>query len=226
MPKGWEIITSPFTFVSTTNAIVRAGYKPVFCDIDRDNFTIDADSIEKLITKDTVAILLIHVYENVCNVEKIQEIANKYKLKVLYDGAHAFGVECKDKSVLTYGDASILSFHATKVFNTIEGRAICTNNKEIYEKSNIIRDFGISCEDDVEFIDPNAKMNEFCVAMRLCNLKLNDENISKRKDLYNHYSNSLANVKVLIIPKEKTDVKSNYAYYPIVIEDNFKCTRD
>lgn len=166
-PDGGEVITTPFTFISTTHAIVRNGLKSVFCDVKESNGTIDEAKIEKLITDNTVAILPVHVYGNVCNIEKIQKVANEYKLKVIYDAAHAFGVECGGKGIGSYGDASVFSFHSTKVFNTIEGGAITFKDENLCKKIHSLRNFGILNEDVVSDIGCNAKMNEFCAIMGL-----------------------------------------------------------
>ena len=182
MPKGGEIITTPFTFASTTHAISRKGFIPVFCDIKDNDYTIDEGKIEALITEKTVAIVPVHVYGNICNVEKIEKIAKKNKLKVVYDAAHAFGVTYKGRSTASFGDMSIFSFHATKVFNTIEGGAVCSNSTKYREKLHLLRDFGIS-EESVDQIGGNAKMSEFQAAMGLCNLRHFCEEINKRKKI-------------------------------------------
>ena len=169
--EGGEVITTPYSFISTTHAIVRNGLKPVFCDIKWSDATIDEDKIEELITDKTVAILPVHVYGNICNVEKIQEIADKYNLKVIYDAAHAFGIKYKNKGIGNWGDASIFSFHATKVFNTIEGGAVTFQERKYYKKLYNLKNFGIHDEEIVVDIGANAKMNEFCAIMGLCNLR-------------------------------------------------------
>lgn len=213
-----EIITTPFTFISTTHAIKRCGLKPVFCDIKEDDFTIDSSKIEKLITKDTSAILPVHVYGNVCDVEKIEDIAKKYNLKVIYDAAHAFGVEYKGKGIGSFGDISMFSFHATKVFNTIEGGAITYSDDKLYEKLDSLKNFGLTYDHDVKYIAGNAKMDEFRAAMGIANLKHIDENIKNREIIYNQYKRNLSNVSGIRILKYKDDLKPNYAYFPIVID--------
>jgi len=162
-----EVITTPFTFASTTHAIVRNGLTPVFCDINSNDFTIDVNKIEELVTDQTSAILPVHVYGNVCDVEKISEIAAKYDLKVIYDAAHAFGVKYKNKGIGVYGDVSCFSFHATKVFNTIEGGAVCFSdqNKDFGLNIYRLKNFGIRGPEIVDAVGANAKMNEFCAAM-------------------------------------------------------------
>ena len=170
-PEGAEVITTPFTFISTTHAIVRNHLKPVFCDVKESNGTIDENKIEDLITEHTVAIVPVHVYGNICNVERIQEIADKYNLKVIYDAAHAFGVKYKGKGIGSYGDASVFSFHATKVYHTIEGGAVTFSDNKVYEKLYNLKNFGIRGEELVVEVGANAKMNEFSAIMGLCNLR-------------------------------------------------------
>lgn len=224
-PKGSEVITSPFTFVSTTNAIVRNGLIPVFCDIRKDDFTIDADKIEDLITEKTVAIVPIHVYGNVCEIEKIERIAKKHDLKVIYDAAHAFGVKYKGKGIANYGDISMFSFHATKVFNTIEGGACAYNNEEYEQVLKDMKNFGIRGEERCLYIGGNAKMNEFQAAMGICNLRHINEYIDGRKRVVEHYRKRLSNVPGIILCQPQKDVETNYAYFPVIF-DNYKYTRD
>lgn len=223
--KG-EVITTPFTFASTTHAIVQNGLTPVFCDISRDDYTIDVNKIESLITEKTCAIVPVHVYGNICNVEKIEEIAKKYNLKVIYDAAHAFGVEYNGNSILNYGDISMLSFHATKVFNTIEGGALVYNDSNYSEKLEQLKNFGIIDEENVDFVGMNCKMNEFQAAMGLCNLKHIDEEIEKRKKIVERYIDNLKNIEGIKLNKTQNNVKTNYAYFPIVVEDTYGLTRN
>lgn len=176
-----EVITTPFTFASTTHAIVRNGLTPVFCDIDPETYTMDAEKIESLITEKTSAILPVHVYGNVCNVQEIEKIAKRHNLKVIYDAAHAFGVKVGEKGIGAFGDASMFSFHATKVFNTIEGGAIAYSEAALEDKLYNLKNFGIADEETIESIGSNAKMNEFQAAMGLCNLLHITEEIQKRK---------------------------------------------
>ena len=224
-PKGSEIITTPFTFASTTHAIVRSGYNPVFCDIKPDDYTIDETKIESLITDKTVAILPVHVYGNICNVDAIQNIAEKYSLKVIYDAAHAFGVTYKGKGAVSFGDASILSFHATKVFNTIEGGAVCFSDNSLKEKLNDIKNFGLHGKDQVHYVAGNAKMNEFQAAMGICNLRHIDDEIAKRKKVYERYYDNLSNIDGLKINIVQENTKPNYAYFPVLFE-GYKYNRD
>lgn len=216
--KG-EVITTPFTFASTTHAIVRNGLTPVFCDIDPDNYTMDVSKIESLITKDTCAIVPVHVYGCMCDVEAIEKIAGKHSLKVIYDAAHAFGVEYKGRGVGSFGDASMFSFHATKVFHTIEGGAITTDDKELMNKLWKLKDFGIKDEETVDGIGANAKMNEFCAAMGLCNLVHIEEEIEKRRHVFERYMEGLSGIDGIKLLKPQADVKPNYAYFPVVIEE-------
>ncbi len=215
--KG-EIITTPFTFASTTNAIIQAGCTPVYCDIKSD-YTIDENKIESLITDKTVAILGVHVYGNICNVEAIQKIADKYNLKVIYDAAHAFGVEYNGKGICDYGDVSMLSFHATKVFHTIEGGAICYNDKNLTKKLTLERSFGV-CGDELECFGTNAKMNEFSAAMGICNLRHIDKEIASRKMAFETYNKRFQNIDgITLLPLSKV-IKQNYAYYPVLFDKN------
>ena len=206
-----EVITTPFTFASTTHAIVRNGLKPVFCDIKEDDFTIDPEKIEKLITKDTKAIMPVHVYGNVCDVEAIESIAKKHGLYVVYDAAHTFGERYKGKSVADFGDMSIFSFHATKVFNTIEGGAIALRDKNRRRSLDFLKNFGIADKENVPYVGSNAKMNEFAAAMGLCNMKHLSEYIEKRKRICELYTDRLSDIKSLRLNKYNDN-------FPIVVE--------
>ncbi len=223
-PKGAEVITTPFTFVSTTNAISRNGLVPVFCDINEEDYTIDASKIEALITDKTVAIVPVHVYGNVCNVNEISRIAQKHSLKVIYDAAHAFGVTYNGVSAACMGDASMFSFHATKVFNTIEGGAVCYKDNSLEQILIDRRNFGLNGEEG-RYIGANAKMNEFQAAMGICNLRYIDGEIAKRKAVVERYREHLSNIKGIKLCKEQVGVKSNYAYFPVVF-DGYKYSRD
>lgn len=222
-----EVITTPFTFASTTHAIIRSGLKPVFCDIDPDSFTIDVNKIEALITDQTCAILPVHVYGNLCDVEGIDRIAEKYGLKVLYDAAHTFGETYKGVGVGNFGDASCFSFHATKVFNTIEGGAVTFKDRRLGEKLYDLKNFGIHGPESVTAVGANAKMNEFCAAMGLCNLRHVDEEINKRRHVFERYTERLQNIEGIRLNAVPADVKSNYAYYPVIFEEKqFGVTRE
>lgn len=226
MKKGGEIITTPFTFVSTTNAIVRAGFKPVFCDITASDCTIDVNKIESLITENTVGILPVHVYGNICDVDNIRDIAQRHNLKVIYDAAHAFGVRYKNKGIANYGDVSIFSFHATKVYNSVEGGAICTNNEELKNKIYKLRDFGIKDAESVEYIAPNAKMDEFRAAMGLCNLRRIDDDIKSRQTIVEKYHQYLDEISGIDFMKSQENVRRNNAYMPIFLNTRFGIDRD
>lgn len=227
MGLSGEVITTPFTFASTTQAIVRNGLEPVFCDIDPETFTIDVSKIEPLITENTAAILPVHVYGNVCDVEAIQAIADKFKLKVIYDSAHVFGVQYKDKGIANYGDVNCFSFHATKVFHTIEGGAACFKDKVFVERLRKLRNFGISGTKEIDEIGTNAKMDEFRAVMGICNLRHIEDEISKRKRAVERYRERLSNVLGLQLNPIQKDVKLNYAYFPVIFnEPVFGASRD
>lgn len=214
-----EVITTPFTFASTTHAIVRNGLTPVFCDIDPITFTIDTEKLERLITDQTCAILPVHVYGNVCNIEEIERIAHKYELKVIYDAAHTFGETYKEKGIGSFGDASCFSFHATKVFNSIEGGAVCFRDKRLGDILYELKNFGIHGPEEVSAVGANAKMNEFCAAMGICNLRHVDEEIEKRKKVAECYRNHLEGVEGIQLNATQKDVKPNYAYFPVVFDE-------
>ena len=220
-----EVITTPFTFASTTHAIVRNGLKPVFCDINYDDYTIDVSKLESLITDKTSAIIPVHVYGNVCDIKEIERIANKYKLKIIYDAAHAFGITVDGVSIANFGDASMFSFHATKVFNTIEGGAVTYKNKNLTQVLNYLKNFGITESGAIEYVGSNAKMNEFQAAMGICNLRHVDEEIQKRKVVVDRYVEKLSGIDGIKICKTRDGVKSNYAYFPVVF-DGYKINRD
>lgn len=215
-----EVITTPFTFASTTHAIVRNGLEPVFCDIDPETYTMDVTQIERLITDRTCAILPVHVYGNVCNIEEIERIAHKYGLKVLYDAAHTFGETYKGQGIGNFGDASCFSFHATKVFNTIEGGAVCYRDPDMGRRLYELKNFGIHGPEEVDTVGANAKMNEFCAAMGLCNLRHVDEEIAKRRAVVERYREHLEGVDGLRLNAQQPEVRSNYAYFPVVFDEN------
>ncbi len=217
--KG-EIITTPYTFASTTHAIVRNGCTPVFCDINEDDCTIDTNKIEELITDKTVAIVPVHVYGLPCNVEEIERIAKKHNLVVIYDAAHAFGVTIGGESIARYGDASMFSFHATKAFNSIEGGCIALSDLDVALKVFQLANFGIMGEEMITGVGANAKMNEFAAAMGLCNLEHFEENISKRKALYELYEKELTAIEGVRMPRPyRDDVVRNYAYCPVFFDE-------
>lgn len=226
LPQGSEVITTPFTFAATTHSIVLNNLKPVFCDIEPNTMTIDADKIEALITPNTSLILGVHVYGFPCDVEKIDKIAKKHNLKVVYDAAHAFSTEINSRGIGTFGDVSTFSFHSTKLYNTIEGGCITCNNEELYNKSVSLRDFGIVDENTVNDIGINAKMNEFQAAWGLLNLKLYREEQNKRKKIKEFYDQNLGSIKGIRILKMPENATNSYQYYPIVIEDDYHLSRD
>jgi Predicted pyridoxal phosphate-dependent enzyme apparently involved in regulation of cell wall biogenesis len=220
-----EVITTPFTFVSTTHAIVRNRLSPVFCDINLEDYTINVDKLESLITDRTSAIIPVHVYGNVCNIIEIERIAKKHNLNVIYDAAHAFGVRVDGKSIANFGDASMFSFHATKVFNTIEGGAVTFSDNSLIKKLDNIKNFGITGQETVEYVGSNAKMNEFQAAMGLCNLRYIDAEISKRKVIVERYIKDLFGVDGIKLSLVQKGVSSNYAYFPVVF-DGYKYNRN
>lgn len=227
MELSGEVITTPFTFASTTHAIVRNGLTPVFCDIHPDNYTIDETKVEELITEKTSAILAVHVYGNICNVEKLQEIADKHHIKLIYDAAHAFGVVYNGKNIAQYGDASMFSFHATKVFNSIEGGAVCYQDKTLGKKLYQLKNFGIKNQEEVDGIGANAKMNEFQASMGICNLRHLEENIRLRQRITRQYLEELADVPGIVMPAEDKEIRTNYAYLPIRVKaDVYGMDRD
>lgn len=226
LPRGGEVITTPFTFISTIHAILRNGLKPVFCDIKMSDLTMDEEKVEPLVTENTVAILPVHVYGNVCGVERIQRLADKYNLPVIYDAAHAFGVMYQGKGIGSFGDASIFSFHATKVFHSIEGGAVAFHNPDLYRTLYNLKNFGIRSEEVVAEVGANAKMNEFCAAMGLCNLAHVEEEREKRKRVAERYEELLADCPGIRMVRGREGATRNYAYFPILIEEGFGCTRD
>lgn len=222
-----EVITTPFTFASTIHAIVRNGLKPVFCDIDPITYTIDTTKIEELITERTCAIMPVHVYGNICNVEEIERIAQKHNLRVVYDAAHSFGETYKGKGVGNFGDASCFSFHATKVFNSIEGGAVCFREKQLGEELYDLKNFGIHGPEEVKAVGANAKLNEFCAAMGLCNLRHIEEEIDKRSKVVKGYRSHLEGVEGIQLNNIQPEVKSNYSYFPVLFDEHaFGANRD
>ena len=214
-----EVITTPFTFASTTHAIVRNGLTPVFCDINPYDFTIDVNKIESLITDRTCAIVPVHVYGNICDVKEIERIARRHELKVIYDAAHAFGETYEDVGIGSFGDVSCFSFHATKVFNTVEGGAVCFRDSDFGRNLYRLKNFGIRGPETVDGVGANAKMNEFCAAMGLCNLRHVDEEIGKRKQIAERYKSHLEGIEGIGLNPVQEGVKQNYAYFPIVFDE-------
>lgn len=223
--KG-EVITTPFTFASTAHAITRMNLTPIFCDIDPIDYNIDVSKIESLITEKTVAVMPVHVYGNSCKVNEIKKIAEKYNLKVIYDGAHTFGVEIGGEGIANFGDITTFSFHGTKVFHTIEGGGIAVKDKELYEKIKKMRNFGLEPNGDCLFPGTNAKLSEFHAAMGLTLLDIVDDEIYKRKQVYDCYQAHLSNIKGLKLLNLDSNSKQNYIYMPILIEEDFPKSRN
>jgi dTDP-4-amino-4,6-dideoxygalactose transaminase len=222
-----EVITTPYSFVATTHALHWNGIKPVFCDIEAEFFNINPDKIEAAITPKTTAILPVHVYGNPCKVTRISEIADIYGLKVIYDACHAFGVYLNGSSIANYGDLSVLSFHATKVFTTFEGGAIICHDEKTKKRIDFLKNFGFAGETTVVGPGINAKMNEFQAALGLLQLKYVDKTIKNRKQIAELYRKKLHNIKGIKILYDIAGVKHNYAYFPILIDGKkFKSSRD
>lgn len=227
LPKGSEVITTPFTFASTIHAISRVGLVPVFADIRPGDYTLDPESVERLVTSRTSAIVPVHVYGNLCDVDAIQSIADSHTLKVVYDAAHAFGVRRGEDSVASFGNATMFSFHATKVFNTIEGGAVCFRDSSLYPLLNQWKNFGITGPEGVEYVGGNAKMNEFCAAMGVCNLRHVDAEIAKRAAVEERYRERLSGVSGVGLVEPQVGVETNHAYMPVVFDEAaFGSTRD
>lgn len=222
--KG-EVITTPYTHCSTTHSIVRNGLTPVFCDVKEDNYTINPEMIEDLITEKTVAIVATHVYGFLCDVEKIEEIAKKHNLLVIYDAAHAFGVRKNGISAANFGDAAMFSTHATKVFHTIEGGIVCYKDEKRFEPMSKLVNFGFSSQEDIDYVGTNARMNEFEAVMGICNLRHFDEELAKRKVIGDRYYDLLSGVKGIKLIEVPQNVEWNYAYFPAIF-DGYKENRD
>lgn len=222
-----EIITTPFTFASTTQAILCCGLKPVFCDVEDKWFTIDPSKIESLITEKTSAIIPVHVYGNICDYEAIHKIAVKYGLKVIYDAAHAFGETVDGKNVSNFGDISMFSFHATKVFNSVEGGCLTFSDSNLKKEFRALRQFGMYDKEDAKIIGTNAKMTEFHAAMGICNLRHIDEYIKKRERCIDKYRERLSGIDGIRFCPVQENVRYNYAYLPVIFDkDKFGFSRD
>ena len=224
--EGKEVITTPFSFVSTTSAIVAERLKPIFADIDKESYNIDPTNIEGLITKNTCAIAPCHVFGNACEIEEIDKIAKKHNLKVIYDASHAFDVKYKGKHILNYGDISIISFHATKIFHTIEGAAIVIKDDALYEKAKIVRNYGIDAPDSVAMLGINAKMNEIQAAMGLCMLDEVDKISKERRESHQFYTKSLN--RYVQLQKKNPNSTQSYSYFPVAFksEDEMKKVKE
>ncbi len=224
--KG-EVITTPFTFPATVNVLYQNNLKPIFCDIKFNDFNINPGIIEELITSKTSAILPVHVFGNPCDIEQISKIAKDNNLKVIYDAAHCFGVKYKNKGIGNYGDISMFSFHATKIFHTLEGGALTYNNSELKDILYLLKNFGIKNEEEIILPGTNAKMNELQAAIGLLNLNIVEDEIEKRKNLTFIYRENLKNIDGIEYVKEKKNVKYNYQYFPILIDERkFGFNRD
>ena len=224
--KG-EVITTPFTFPATISSLYQNNLKPIFCDITLHDYNIDTELIKNLITPKTSAIMPVHVFGNPCEIENIEIIAKNHNLKVIYDSAHCFGVEYKNKGIGNYGDINMFSFHATKIFHTLEGGALTYNNSTLKEKLYLLKNFGIKNYDEVILPGTNGKLNELQAAIGLLNLKAVENEIKKRKELTRIYKENLQNVEGIKYLDEKQDVKYNYQYFPILIDkDTFHFDRD
>lgn len=222
-----EVITTPFSFVATTHSLWWNGIKPVFVDIDPVTCNIDPEKIEAAITPKTTAIMPVHVYGQPCDISRIQAIADKYGLKVIYDAAHAFGVEINGKSILKAGDMSTLSFHATKVYNTVEGGALICNDKKTKQRIDYLKNFGFVDETTVIAPGINGKMDEVRAAFGLLNLKQVDVAIKARQKIANQYRETLKNVSGIRIMEDIKDVRHNYSYFPVFVNaEEYGITRD
>jgi dTDP-4-amino-4,6-dideoxygalactose transaminase len=221
-----EVITTPYTFVATAHSLLWCGLSPVFADIDPDTMNLAPDQVRKHITPRTSAILAVHCYGYPCDVDQLQMIADEYGLKLIYDAAHAFGVAKNNKSILSYGDISTLSFHATKVFNTFEGGAIVCRDARTKAKVDLLKNFGFISEERVVEPGFNAKMNEVQAALGLVQLKHIDETISQRRRIDTFYRENLAGIPGIKLPPLPNGCSQNYSYFPILLEPDFPLTRD
>ena len=222
-----EVITTPFSFVATTHALHWNGIIPVFCDVDPETFCLDPEKIEAAITQRTTAILPVHVYGTPCDVQRIGQVADTYGLRVIYDAAHTFGVSAAGRSLADFGDLSVLSFHATKVFTTFEGGAIVSHDERTWKRIYFLKNFGFA--DEVTVVGPgiNAKMSEFQAALGLLQLKYVDQAIAKRREIANFYRSGLAEIRGLVLPCEPENVSTNCSYFPVLIEEaRFGVSRD
>ncbi len=221
-----EVITTPFTFPATPHVLPWNNIAPVFCDIDENTLTIDAEKLERLITSRTTGILGVHVYGMPCNIHKIQEIADRHGLKVIYDAAHAFGVEINGMGIGTFGDISMFSFHATKLFHTVEGGALTFNDPDLKPQIDLLRNFGIKNEDEVIMPGINGKMNEIQAAIGLINLRHLDEERAKRRKIIEAYTKNLSDIPGLKVFEIPDGVRNSYQYFMIRIGREFGLSRD
>lgn len=222
-----EVITTPYSFVATTHALKWNGITPVFCDIDQSTYNLDPNKIEKLLTDKTSAILPVHIYGNPCDVESLQDISNMYGLKTIYDSAHAFGVKLNNESILNFGDLSVLSFHATKIFNTFEGGAIICHDEKTKKRIDYLKNFGFANETTVIAPGINAKMNEMQAAIGLLQLKDVETNIQKRKRIAEFYRSSFMELDGISYISDLENIHHNYGYFPIFVDEiKFGISRD
>ncbi|MBM6604628.1 MULTISPECIES: DegT/DnrJ/EryC1/StrS family aminotransferase [Leclercia] len=221
-----EVITTPYSFVATSHTLLWNGLTPVFADIDPHTFNIDPERIEELITPQTTAIMPVHCYGIPCNVDKIQQLADIYGLKVIYDAAHAFGVRQNETSILNHGDLSVLSFHATKVFNTFEGGAIICHDSRTKQRIDYLKNFGFAGETRVVAPGINAKMNEMEAAFGLLQLQYIDSALQERAAISERYSEALKDIPGVTFFDPKDRFEWNHSYYPILIDDSFPLSRD
>lgn len=222
-----EVITTPYSFVATTHALWWNGIKPVFVDVESDYFNIDPEKVEAAITPKTSAILAVHVYGNPCKVDRIQEIADNYGLKVIYDACHTFGVKIKNVPVLNFGDLSVMSFHATKVYNTFEGGAIVCHDAKMKERIDHLKNFGFVDETIVVTPGINGKMNEFQAALGLLQLNSIEKVISRRKEITKYYRDSLSSISGIRFLEDIDEVDHCYSYFPILVDSkHYGCNRD
>jgi dTDP-4-amino-4,6-dideoxygalactose transaminase len=221
-----EVITTPYSFVATSHSLLWNGIKPIFVDIDPETFNLNPDLIERAITSNTSAILPVHCYGNPCDVYAIQGIADKHNLKLVYDGAHAFGCRLGSESILNFGDLAVLSFHATKVFNTFEGGAIICKDAATKSRIDQLKNFGILDEITVSAVGINGKMSEFNAALGLLQLQYVDDEIQKRKVVHDLYLENLEGISGISFLKSPPDVVANYSYFPILVEKEYFLGRD
>ncbi|WP_105188469.1 DegT/DnrJ/EryC1/StrS family aminotransferase [Pseudoalteromonas sp. T1lg48] len=222
-----EVITTPYTFIATSHALIWNKLTPVFVDVDPKTFNLDPEKVEQAITDKTSAILPVHVYGNPCDHQALEKIADKHDLKIVYDAAHAFGVKENNISILNYGDVAILSFHATKTYSTIEGGAVVCHSLEMKEKLDQLKNFGFESETAISQCGMNAKLNEVQAAFGLVTLNHIDQAILKRKEVSDYYHKHLGSVKGLKLFTPADNVQPNYSYFPILVDESeFGCSRD
>lgn len=221
-----EVITTPYSFVATAHSLLWNNIKPVFVDIDPLTMNLDPDKVEAAITPKTMAILPVHTYGRPCDVVRMQQIAECHNLSLIYDAAHAFGVKYKGQSLLKHGDLSVLSFHATKVFNTFEGGAIVCKDAETKQRIDYLKNFGFANEVTVMAAGINGKMSELNAAFGLLQLKYIDEAIARRGVIYERYLSALSGVEGIVIPPLASDTLNNYSYFPVLVDDKYPVSRD